>query len=226
MAGTTLRMPRSRGALSGVLLILLGIWGAMVPLAGPYLHFAFTPDRPWVVTTGRVWLEFLPAAAAVIGGIVMLTSRLRPGAMTGAALAGISGAWFAFGSHLTRLLMHNPPVAGSPVGSYFTRTIEQLGFFTGLGVVIICVAAFALGRLSLVSARDLKLAERLAGTPGPAGAGPVGTAPAGTDPAGAKTAARTAPLATLTKIASRKKKGAATFDEEAAKSREQVSSGT
>ncbi len=216
MAGTTLRMPRSRGALSGALLILLGIWGALVPLTGPYLHFAFTPDRPWVVTTGRVWLEFLPAAVAVIGGIVMLTSRFRPGAMTGAALAGISGAWFAFGSHLTGLLMRNPPVAGSPAGDHLRQTIEQLGFFTGLGVVIICVASFALGRLSLVSARDLKLAERLAGTPDPAGSGP----------AGAKTSARKAPLATFTKIASGKKAAAATSDEETAKSREQVSSGT
>ncbi|MGO8979125.1 MAG: hypothetical protein ACLP70_13885 [Streptosporangiaceae bacterium] len=52
-----LRVPRSRGALSGVLLILLGLWGGLVPFVGPYFHYAYTPDRAWDFTAGRVWLE-------------------------------------------------------------------------------------------------------------------------------------------------------------------------
>ncbi len=234
MTGTTLRLPRSRGAFSGVLLILLGIWGAIAPLIGPYLHYAYTPDRAWTVTSGRVWLEFLPAAGAVIGGIIMLTSKMRPTAMTGATLAGLSGAWFAFGSHLTRLLMHSPPAQGTPVGGSVARTIEQLGFFTGLGVVIICVAAAALGRLSVVSVRDLKIAERLAeraDTPA------VATTPVTETPVVAKTprvAANTAgssssslprraPLATLTRIA-RKPASDNTTDSEVTRPREEVGS--
>ena len=39
-----LRVPRSRGAMSGALLVLLGLWGGLVPLIGPYVHFAYTPD--------------------------------------------------------------------------------------------------------------------------------------------------------------------------------------
>src|SRR5580658_6980607 len=112
MAGTTLRVPRSRGAFSGVLLILLGIWGALVPMIGPYLHYAYTPDRAWTVTSGRVWLEFAPAA----GAIMMLGSRFRPAALTGATLAGVSGAWFAFGSAVTRLWMRKAGGEGTPVG--------------------------------------------------------------------------------------------------------------
>ena len=46
MAGT-LRVRRSRGALSGLLLVLLGIWGALIPFVGPYFHYAYTP-RPSV----------------------------------------------------------------------------------------------------------------------------------------------------------------------------------
>jgi hypothetical protein len=246
---TTLRLPRSRGAFSGVLLILLGIWGAVIPMIGPYLHFAYSPDRAWTVTSGRVWLEFLPAAGAVIGGIIMLTSKMRPTAMTGATLAGISGAWFAFGSHLTRLLMHNPPVQGTPVGGSFARTIEQLGFFTGLGVVIICVAAGALGRLSVVSARDLRLAERLAeraetpATPATVPATVPAAAPT-TVPAAAPEKTRVpvtttsadstatglpkrrAPLATLTRITSGRKADAETSDTEVTRPKEQVGSGT
>ena len=34
MAGM-LRVPRSRGALSGVLLVLLGLWGGLIAFVGP-----------------------------------------------------------------------------------------------------------------------------------------------------------------------------------------------
>ncbi len=55
--GGRLRMPRSRGATSGFLLVLLGIWGALIPFVGPYFDFAFTPDQSWVWTTARGWLR-------------------------------------------------------------------------------------------------------------------------------------------------------------------------
>ena len=32
--GGRMRMPRSRGAASGFLLVLLGIWGALIPFVG------------------------------------------------------------------------------------------------------------------------------------------------------------------------------------------------
>jgi hypothetical protein len=44
MAGM-LRVPRSRGALSGALLVLLGLWGGLIAFVGPYFHFAYTPGR-------------------------------------------------------------------------------------------------------------------------------------------------------------------------------------
>lgn len=222
MAGTTLRLPRTRGAFSGVLLILLGIWGALAPLIGPYLHFAYTPDQAWTITNGRVWLEFLPAAGAVIGGIIMLTSKMRPTAMTGATLAGLSGAWFAFGSHLTRLLMSSPPAQGTPVGGSVVRTLEQLGFFTGLGVAIIVVAAAGLGRLSVVSARDIRIAERLAERAETPAAVPAGATPtAGSTPSRLP---KRAPLATLTRIA--RKPASDDTDTELTRPREEVGSGT
>ena len=57
--GGRMRMPRSRGAASGLLLILLGAWGALIPFIGPMFDFAFSPDQAWAWTTGRGWL--LPA---------------------------------------------------------------------------------------------------------------------------------------------------------------------
>jgi hypothetical protein len=163
MAGM-LRVSRSRGALSGVLLVLLGIWGGLVPLVGPYVNYAYTPNHAWRITSGRVWLEILPAAGALLGGLILLASKLRPTALFGASLAAASGAWFAVGPSLAPLWTNNIPAEGYPVGSHIAKVMEQIGFFTGLGVVIVCIAAVALGRLSQVSVRDRSAAERTATT--------------------------------------------------------------
>ena len=159
MAGT-LRVRRSRGAFSGALLILLGLWGGLAPLIGPLLHFAYTPDRAWAVTSGRIWLEFIPAAIVVVAGLMMLASRLRPWAMLGASMAVVGGGWFALGSVVARLWMHTPPAQGTPVGGPVISALEELAFFAGLGALIICIAAIALGRLSVISVRDASLADR------------------------------------------------------------------
>ncbi len=170
-----LRVPRSRGAISGLLLVLLGLWGALIPLVGPYFSFAYTPDTAWTLTAGRIWLEIVPGAAALVGGIILLVSAMRPMAMTGAVLAAIGGAWFAVGTVVSPLwasaLRWSP---GSPVGGPYHRTFEQLSFFVGLGVVIVFLAALALGRLSLVGVRDARLDARRArvvAEPEPASAG-------------------------------------------------------
>jgi hypothetical protein len=50
---------------------------------------------------------------------------------------------------------------GSPAGTTTVlRQLEHLGFYTGLGVVIVFVAALALGRLTVVGVRDARLADR------------------------------------------------------------------
>ena len=159
MAGI-LRVPRSRGALSGVLLILLGAWGAVIPLIGPYFHYAYTPDRAWSLTSGRVWLEIAPGAAALVGGLIVVVTRLRPVALFGAWLAACGGAWFAVGS-IVSPLWNKGAVSGIglPVGGTIARAAERIGFFTGLGVVIAFVAAIVIGRLSVVAVRDARLAE-------------------------------------------------------------------
>lgn len=154
MAGT-LRIRRSRGALTGSLLALLGLWGALIPLVGPYIHFAYKPATAWDFTAGRFWLELLPGLVVFGAGIVVLISAHRLIGLLGAWLAAFGGAWFAVGalvaSHWPRL-----PSAGTPVGSSARVFFEQLAFFTGLGVLIVLLAGVAMGRLSLVSASDVR----------------------------------------------------------------------
>jgi hypothetical protein len=158
-----LRVPRSRGALTGVLLVLLGAWGGLIPFVGPSFGYAYTPDAAWTYTAGRLWLEILPGAAATLGGIILLATSVRPVALAGAALSALAGAWFAVGTVLSPLwATAGTGTAGVPVGGTFARAMEQAGFFTGLGVVIVFVAALAAGRLSAVTVRDSVSAERRA----------------------------------------------------------------
>ena len=158
MAGT-LRVRRSQGALSGALLVLLGIWGALIPFVGPYFHYAYTPDRAWVATSARMWLEVLPGVVTMAGGIVVLVSRFRPTAVLGAWLAAVAGAWFAAGDAIAGRWARLPQ-PGTPTGGATRAALEQIGFFTGLGIVIVFVAALALGRFTVVGARQAASAAR------------------------------------------------------------------
>lgn len=93
------RTARTLGALSGLALVLLGLWGGLVPFVGPYLGFGFTPTAPWAYTPARLWLLILPARV--------------------------------------------------PLGGALLATVEEIGLFTGLGVVIVGFAAVAAGRFSV-----------------------------------------------------------------------------
>jgi hypothetical protein len=158
---TMLRVPRSRGALSGSLLLLLGLWGALVPLVGPYFHFAFTPDKAWTLTSGRVWLQIVPGCAVILGGLIALASANRAFAALGAWLAALGGGWFTVGVPLSGLwASHGHTLLGPAVGGTTRRVAEQVSLLYGLGVVVVFLAALALGRLAVVGVKDALLAEQ------------------------------------------------------------------
>src|SRR2546421_317801 len=87
-----MRVPRTRGAGSGLLLILLGAWGALIPFVGPYFHFAYTPDTAWTWTWGRFFLEVVPGVAAVLGAVAFGRAAVV-GAGDAQRPAGDGGAW-------------------------------------------------------------------------------------------------------------------------------------
>jgi hypothetical protein len=157
--GGRLQMPRSRGAASGFLLILLGAWGALIPFVGPYFDFSFTPDQEWIWTTARGWLEVLPGAATVVGGLLLLGSRNRATAMFGGWLTVLAGAWFVVGRALAGPLGIGD--AGAPVAATETKRVWlELTYFFGLGALIVFLGAIALGRLSVRTARDIAYTQR------------------------------------------------------------------
>jgi hypothetical protein len=170
-----LQMRRSRGAFSGFLLMLLGLWGALIPFVGPYFDYAYTPDKAWTYNTGRLWLEVLPGAAVFLGGFLLMVARSRHTALFGALLAAVAGAWFTLGPVLSPLWNHHVPMGGSPASStVYMRIMEQLGFFTALGVVIVFIAAVALGRIASVPS-GIREIEEVPETTVPADTVPVET---------------------------------------------------
>jgi hypothetical protein len=182
---------RSRGAVSGAVLILLGLWGGLAPFIGHYLHFGYTPEGAWSYTTGRLYYSVLPGAAALAGGLLIVTTRSRLIGIAGGLLGALGGLWFVVGSGVVLYLLKQTSIAaGVPIGSAAGATsytakeyLETLALYTALGAAIIFVGAVACGRLSLVSARDAAAADGDDGySDYPAGSGAPGAAsyPAGT----------------------------------------------
>lgn len=142
-------MPRRRGALTGLALVLLGAWGAVIPYLGPYFDYAYTPNSTWTWTAGRFWLQLLPGAVTFLAGLVMLASARRPIAEAATWLAVAAGAWFVVGPLVAPLWRAN--YIGTPVGDQTSVSVEAIGMFYGLGAAIILFAAAAAGRLSLAT---------------------------------------------------------------------------
>lgn len=154
------RIARGRGALGGFLLLLLGIWGAIVPFVGPYWNYAYTPNTTWTWTAGRLVFNELPAYAVILGALLLLVTSTRATALLGAWLALVGGAWFVLGTIFSTFWSGAYSVTGTPIGDHTSVALEQIGIFYGLGAAILLVAGHAAGALSVRSVSDVRAAER------------------------------------------------------------------
>src|SRR5581483_8149194 len=182
-----LRLPRTTGALSGLLVIILGVRGGLITFIGPYFHYSFGGDQTWHFTMQRLWLDILPGAVAVLGGFMLLTASSRSGGLIAGWIAVAAGAWFAIGPAVSLLWDQNIYAIGAPHGGSARRMLEWVGYFHGLGVVIVGLSAFAMGRYfsrprvvdeAAVAAADAEAAERT----GPRRTAAVADAPAAREP--------------------------------------------
>jgi hypothetical protein len=167
MAGPALA---NRGRVTGSLLVLLGAWGALVPFLGHYLGFGYTPDKQWMLTSGRLWLSVVPGGAALLGGL--LVAAADRGAATGAFLAALGGAWFVMGRPVTAFALASrhisPGVPIVPKGAFFsagaTRFVDDLVYSYGLGVLILFLASVALGEIVVARMAARRFSERVSGS--------------------------------------------------------------
>lgn len=149
-------IPRSRGALSGLVLVILGIWAGLIPFVGPYFHYAYINYHGFAwLTIGRLWLSIIPGVVAVLAGIELMRSANRPTATLAAICGAAAGAWLIIGPTVSTLWNHGVSQTGRPLGGTFLRMLVQIGYFYALGAIILFFAAMALGRLSMIAFRDV-----------------------------------------------------------------------
>jgi hypothetical protein len=128
---------------AGLLILAGGVWGGAIPFVGPYFHFTLGPDHAWRWTSGRLYLDVLPAIAAVIGGLILLAAGPRISGRLGALLALAGGIWFAIGPDMS-LFWHVNGDQGAAHGSRGVQALEHLTLHTGLGALMAALAAYAL----------------------------------------------------------------------------------
>ena len=155
LSGNRLRVSRTRGAMPGLLLILLGAWGIFVPLIGGYFDFGLAPNDTWNLTNERWWLEVLPGIAVVVGGLLLVIGSDRITTSLGGWVAAAGGVWFVIGGTVqpvTAIDSLGSPLHNSDAGAM----AERLLLTDGLGVVVVFIAAWALGALAVVGVRDVR----------------------------------------------------------------------
>jgi len=153
-------MSRSRGSLSGLALVLLGVWGGLAPFVGPYFHLGFQSDKSWSYDTGRLYLVIVPGAVALVCGLIVMATKNRWLGGVAGVIAALAGLWFVLGratmlfiatattQSYVRSLIH--PIALSPRGTILTEIVT----FTGVGLLIVFFGALAAGRVSIGAYRD------------------------------------------------------------------------
>lgn len=144
------------------MLVVLGAWGGLIPFIGPYFGYAFGSHATWDYTANRLWLDILPGLAVVVGGLILMQSGHRASGTLGAWFAMAGGAWFAVGPAVSRLWEHGPGPIGVPLFGHVRQTFELIGYFYGLGALVMGLAAFALGRFV---SRPALVAEPVAAEP-------------------------------------------------------------
>jgi len=131
---------RGRAASHGLLVLLVGAWGALVAYAGPVFHYGPAGARAWQWTTPHTVLNLLPGAGAVAAGLLLTVAG--PGvALAFHRLAGLlavaSGAWFVLGRSVYPIFYGtSAPAYGAASGGALANFATVLGYSLGVGVLL------------------------------------------------------------------------------------------
>lgn len=151
-----MRVSRSRGAICGVLLVILGAWVALIPFVGPLFDYSIGSTTAWDWTAGRLWLNVLPGAVAIVAGLTLAGAVRRFSLGLAGWFAALAGAWIVIGPQVSRVWNDGVAQSGLPYGGMHRQVVEVLGFSLLSGAAITALGAFAVGRASLVSVDDVR----------------------------------------------------------------------
>jgi hypothetical protein len=190
-----MRIARTTGVASGLLIAVLGIWGALIPFVGAYFNYSFGANETWHYTSDRLWLNVLPGAVALLGGLLLIASTRRASGVVGGGLAVIAGTWFAVGPAVSVTWERGEGPIGRPLFGSTRQMLELVGYFYGLGVLLVALGALAIGRFALPArtVREAPVArarEPAAATPAHGNAATPAATPAASPAAGVPAARR------------------------------------
>jgi hypothetical protein len=130
--------------LPAVLLMALGAWVFLAPLAGPYVHFGFDTGGKWRFSQDHWILGLIPGAVIFAGGLVM-TRHSRAAGWLGGLLAVAGGVWLVIGPSLHPIWSDG---AFAPLPGAAARTaLRWIAFFYGAGALAVYLGAQAQGLL-------------------------------------------------------------------------------
>lgn len=124
-------------AIAGVLLVLLGAFGLIIPFVGPLFDFGMGPEPAWVLTTSRLVRHVIPGVAVILGGLLLFSRATRG---LGVVLAVLGGTWMTVAPVVLGRVSGGPPA--------LIDVLRPLTYHYGTGLLITALAAFALGRIS------------------------------------------------------------------------------
>jgi hypothetical protein len=148
-----MKVPRTRGAVSGLLIVILGAFAALVPFIGPYFDLSIGSDDAWTWSADRYLFSVLPGSVAVIAGLLIMSTGKRAGGGLGGWFALAAGAWLVVGQSLS-LIWQDTPGYGTPLGSDTEQAVALLAYFYATGTAIAALAGFAMGRFSFRGLRE------------------------------------------------------------------------
>ncbi len=137
--------PSSSFKVLGGLLVLLGIWAALIPFVGPSI--GLSSGKSWNLTEGRVTLHLIPGIVAALGGFLLASGRTGRLAL-GAGLAVLGGVWSVVAPTLHPLWADGGGGMMMMGSSKLSSAMSSLAYHYGVGILITLVAAFALGMLT------------------------------------------------------------------------------
>jgi hypothetical protein len=132
---------------AGLLTLLVGAWGGIVPFVGPLFGFSADGSRSWTWSLPHALLSLTPGAVAVTAGVLVMAAGgtlYRPGGLKlGGLMAALCGAWFVIGPVAWPVLEHSRVFVGA---SPMRELAYWIGYSLGPGTLLAALGAFVLGR--------------------------------------------------------------------------------
>ena len=131
--------------LGGLAVVVLGVWGAIVPMAGPYIGLTPYGSASPSISTPLLVLSVLPGVVAIIAGVVLAggAARARATGTLASILAAVAGIWFVVGRAAWPMVRAIFGASGVSSGTNGALP-NLLGAFMGVGLLVVLAAGIAL----------------------------------------------------------------------------------